>query len=82
MHAHAILLVALSSRIFVIDDSGLDKMRLRLVLPTRGKVHVGASGAAAYVMNIRAPSLLILLSVHVVIIALVDVLHLDVGVLL
>ena len=33
-------------------------------------------------MNIRAPSLLILLSVYVVIITLVDVLHLDVGILL
>jgi hypothetical protein len=33
-------------------------------------------------MNVRAPSLLILLTVHVVIITLVDVLHLDVGVLL
>ena len=79
MHAHTILLVSLPPWIFVIDDSSLDKVRLRLVLPSRGKVQVGAAGAAAYVMNVRTPSLLVLLSVHVLVIALVDVLHLDVG---
>ena len=79
MHAHTILLVSLPPWIFVIDDSSLDKVRLRLVLPTRGKVQVGAAGAAAYVMNVRTPSLLVLLSIHVLVITLVDVLHLDVG---
>jgi len=78
MHAHTILLVTLPPWIFVIDDSSLNKVRLRLVLPTRGQVQIGAAGAAAYVMNVRAPSLLVLLSVHVLVIALVDVLHLDV----
>jgi hypothetical protein len=79
MHAHTILLVSLPPWIFVIDDSSLDKVRLRLVLPSRGKVQVGAAGAAAYVMNVRTPSLLVLLSIHVLVITLVDVLHLDVG---
>jgi hypothetical protein len=78
MHAHTILLVTLPPWIFVIDDSSLDKVRLRLVLPTRGQVQIGAAGAATYVMYVRAPSLLVLLSVYVLIITLVDVLHLDV----
>jgi hypothetical protein len=77
MSTHTILLTAMASRIIIVNDCCLDNMRFRLKLSTRRKVHVRPTGTSSYLVNIRAPSLLVLLHVDVAVTS-VNVLYLDV----